>query len=134
MSAWKIGSISYPTKYICVAQLLYEVFETPDLAFYFHVVLFLPFLYAGIVTERIREAYQDEFAPRMIIFPGYILNTVTSFKIHYFCECNLLSLQLFRFCLLVNCMPLSSWITVIDSCQKIIDILLKGSVTCNIVY
>ncbi|XP_047954973.1 lysophospholipid acyltransferase LPEAT1-like isoform X4 [Salvia hispanica] len=24
---------------------------------------------SGIVTERIREAYQDEFAPRMIIFP-----------------------------------------------------------------
>ncbi|XP_057793936.1 lysophospholipid acyltransferase LPEAT1-like isoform X2 [Salvia miltiorrhiza] len=24
---------------------------------------------SGVVTERIREAYQDEFAPRMIIFP-----------------------------------------------------------------
>lgn len=41
-------------------------FET----FYLYVFLLLQLLFAGVVTVRIQEAYQNEFAPKMMIFPG----------------------------------------------------------------
>lgn len=64
-------------------------FET----FYLYVFLLLQLLFAGVVTVRIQEAYQNEFAPKMMIFPGaFVMLFIT--KDFY--------VLLFLFCLLVT--------------------------------
>lgn len=64
-----------------------QVFSTAKSAiiqWHYGILLKLFFMLAGVVTERIREAYQNELAPKMIIFPGCVFVCVTVTSLRYF--------------------------------------------------
>lgn len=71
------------------------------------LIVMLTFLSAGVVNERIREAHQNKFAPKMMLFPGFSLCSSLYFRI---IQCT--SLKQFLICPLVNYMKIKLFVDI----------------------